>query len=66
MVVVVGNVGDRVEQVFVDLLDYSQQSCGDHFMDGRPVEDTVRMLNEGLIDPLNPPFDLLEVVQIQT
>ena len=53
--------GDRIEGVFVDLIDYSQGSCDDHFMDGTPVDDTVRMLDEGLIDPFNHPFDLLEV-----
>ena len=53
------------EKVLIDPIDYSQQTCGDHFMDGRPVDDTVRMLEEGFTNPLSPPFSPIEVVKNQ-
>ena len=53
------------EKVLIDPIDYSQQTCGDHFMDGRPVDDTVRMLEEGFTNPLSPPFSPIEVVKTQ-
>ena len=54
----------KIEVVPVDLIHHSQNSCGDYFIDGRPVEDTVKLLNEGRIGPLNPPFTLLEVARL--
>ena len=44
--------GPRIQEVLVDLIDYSQNNCGDHFIDGMPVDETVYMLDTEQIDPL--------------
>ena len=43
--------GDRIEVAPADSFRYGRNSCGDHFIEGR-------------IDPLNPPFALLEVARL--
>ena len=55
-------VGERIEEVPVDEIRFSQPTCRSQFSDGRFVHDTIRDLDRGLIDPLNPPFELIAVV----
>ena len=54
----------RFQEVSVDLVDYRQPSCSDHFRDGRDIEETIQGLNEGSIDPLHPPFEPLQVIKL--
>ena len=54
--IVVGEVG-------IDSLERNQNSMSDHFRDGRVLEETIIQLLERIIDPLHPPFRLLEVAK---
>ena len=57
--------GPRIQEVLVNLIDYNQNNCDDHFTDGRPMVQSVYMLDTEQIDPLIPPFELLQVTKVK-